>query len=397
MSLPTEGIGDLAGPAADRAPGDERDGGSDARSSTPTVSVVLASRNRRHLLRRFVRAVAADPATAEVVVVLDGDVDGSAGELETLRRDFPTVRHLSADSVGQMAALDVGVQASTGDVVLLMDDDVIAGPGLVSAHALRHAGTHGLVVLGYMPVRLDEGSASPTRLYASEYEEHCRRLESGQLAVLEGLWLGNVSVRRDELLRVGVASTHFGVRWHADTDFGLRLGAAGLRGVFDRELAATHLHAQSAAQFLASARERGEGTWLLAHEHPDAPESVRPAPVLDGLSGPARAAVWLLGRDGMAGWTSRALMGVAAMADRRQRDGSAVRIAQMARRIQVAAGFRGEAHRARKNGRDGRESRPMGSSRVAGATGEGGAASGDPGAPPPDSAAYASSSTKSGR
>ena len=56
-----------------------------------------------------------------------------------------------------MRALDVGVQCSTGDVVLLMDDDVIAGPGLVSAHARRHAGADGLVVVGSMPVRLRRG------------------------------------------------------------------------------------------------------------------------------------------------------------------------------------------------------------------------------------------------
>ena len=198
-----------------------------------------------------------------------------------------------------------------------MDDDVIAGPGLVSAHARHHAGTHGLVVVGFMPVRLDEGSSSTSRLYATEYDEHCRRLESGELTVLDGLWLGNVSVRRDEVLRVGVPSEHFSVRWHADTDFGLRLRDAGERGIFDRRLVADapehrNRRPRSSRARTSGAREPG----FSRHEHADAPATVRPAPVLDGLSGPSRVVVSLLGREGWSGWSSRALMGLAAVADR---------------------------------------------------------------------------------
>jgi GT2 family glycosyltransferase len=337
MSLASEGRRDLPGAATDGAPGDEGDGEPVA---FPSVSVVVASRNRRHLLRRFVGAVATDPATADVVVVLDGDVDGSSAELDELRAEFPTLRPLTVDPCGQMAALDMGVAASTGDVVLLMDDDVIAGPGLVSAHARRHAGTHGLVVLGYMPVRIDEGSSSPTRLYATEYEEHCRRLESGDLDVLDGLWLGNVSARREDLLRVGVASERFGVRWHADTDFGLRLRAGGVRGTFDPALLATHLHAQSTASFLSSARERGVGIWVLSAEHAEEAAEARPGPVLDGLLKPVQGVVSLLGHDRFAGWSSRALMGLAGGAEHMSRHGLAVHVTQLARRIQIAAGYR---------------------------------------------------------
>jgi hypothetical protein len=324
-----------------------------------------------------VSAVAEDPATAEVLVVLDGDVDGSYAEVEELRREFPKVRPIAAAPGGQMKSLDVGVQYSTGDVVLLMDDDVIAGPGLVSAHARCHAGTEGLVVVGFMPVRLDEGSSSPTRLYASEYDEHCRRLESGELAVLDGLWLGNVSARRVDLLRVGVASDDFGVRWHADTDLGLRLQAAGARGVFEPRLGATHMHAQSTPSFLASAHERGEGTWLLETQHAERIGAARPAPVLDGLSAPSRALVSFFGRERRSAWSSRAVMAVGAAAERLGAHGVAVKAAQLARRIQVACGYRCAA---RRDGGGAGRTGPLGAVSVTRT----------------DAATYASSSTKSG-
>ncbi len=149
-----------------------------------------------------------------------------------------------------------------------------------------------------------------------------------------------MSVRREDVLRVGVPSERFSVRWHADTDFGLRLRGAGARGIFDRRLAAEHLNMQSTASFLASAHERGEGAWLLETRHGDAAATVRPAPVLDGLWGPLRVLVSLLGREGWSGWSSRALMGLAVAADRLGQRRVAVRMAQLARRIRATCGYR---------------------------------------------------------
>jgi hypothetical protein len=194
-----------------------------------------------------------------------------------------------------------------------MDDDVIAGPGLASGHALRHEAADHLVVLGYMPVPVDDGVPATSRLYAREYEAHCARLESGDLAVLGGLWLGNVSARRRDLERVGVSSEQFPLRYHGDTDLGLRLAAAGAHGVFDRRLAATHHHAQSQAAFLRDARERGEALGLLKAQHPDDTNAER---TLSRLPGPAEHAVSFLARGRRAGASSRLLMALGTGAER---------------------------------------------------------------------------------
>jgi GT2 family glycosyltransferase len=297
------------------------------------------------MLRQFVEAVAGDPAATEVVIVLDGDVDGSYECLSALRGEFPNLRPILAEPGGQMAALEVGVRRSGGEVVLLMDDDVMPGPGLVSGHASRQAGMEQLVVVGYMPVQLDTGASPVTRLYAAEYEAHCARLESGDLDVLDGLWLGNVSVRRSDLLRVGVASDRFSVRWHADTDLGLRLREAGARGVFDRRLGAAHLHTQSAASFLRSAHERGQGAWLLRRDHRDRFGEVSPAPMLEDLPYPARRAVSFLGREGRAGWSSRFLMTLGQWGERMGWTRVSEHTARLSRKIQIVCGFRCEAGR----------------------------------------------------
>ncbi len=274
-------------------------------------------------------------------MVLDGDVDGSYARLMALREVFPHLRPLLVEHRGQMAALEIGVQNSSGEVVLLMDDDVLAGPGLVSGHARRHVGLEEVVVLGYMPVRLETGAAATTRLYAQEYETHCARLESGDLDVLHGLWLGNVSARRNDLVRVGVLSECFPVRWHADTDLGLRLAAAGARGVFDRGLRADHLHAQSTASFLRDALERGQAMRLLQEQHPEQCGDAGTAPAAAARPGRAVRALSVLGGGGRATTVGRLLMRVGAGAERLGWTGLSEQLARLARRLIIVCALHG--------------------------------------------------------
>ena len=53
----------------------------------PTTSVVIPTHGRRALLADVLAPVLADPATAEVVVVVDGCDDGSLEFVAGLRRD----------------------------------------------------------------------------------------------------------------------------------------------------------------------------------------------------------------------------------------------------------------------------------------------------------------------
>jgi GT2 family glycosyltransferase len=309
-------------------------------AALPTVSVVVATRKRREMLRRFVGAVVAEPAVSEVIVVVDGDMDGSFELLQGLRLQHPTLRPLRTDHRGQLGALELGVGESRSEVVLLMDDDVVAGPGLAAGHARHHAQSAEAVVVGYMPVALHAGVSPATRLYAAEYEEHCRQLESGRRAVLSALWLGNVSVRRDALLRLGISSAAFAEFWHSDTDLGLRLEAAGLQGVFDRGLVAAHHHARSADAFLRDASARGRSAWMLEQEHPDRFDSAHTLPRLDDLATPLRQAVSFLAHGQRAQWSSRGLMAVGAGVERLGFVGAATRAARVARRVRIVESYR---------------------------------------------------------
>ncbi len=220
-------------------------------SEQDSISVVIPTYNRRSTLAAIIEPLRADPATGELVIVVDGGDDGSMEMLLAWSRDDPRLRPIYQDNAGSNAARERGVREATGSVVLMLDDDVEADPGLVSGHLRYHAARRGLVVVGYMPVSRTYRpgtEATIAAIYSDSYEETCRSYEKDSTAILKRLWSGNVSMRRDDVLRVGLAAP-FEIRYHVDLEFGLRCARAGLVGLFDRSLSATHHYARTLDQF----------------------------------------------------------------------------------------------------------------------------------------------------
>jgi glycosyltransferase involved in cell wall biosynthesis len=255
----------------------------------PTASVVVPTHGRADLLPTVLAPLLRDPATAEVVAVADGDDDAYA-VLGTLAGRDPRLVPLRTDGAGENAARQSGIDRARGDIVVLLDDDVLARDGLVTGHARAHVARRDVVVLGYMPVAEPLCDGPPTQLYAGWYEEAVERYEREPGSILHSFWAGNASLRRADALRVGLADASFTATYNPDRDFGLRCARAGLTGVFDRRLRADHLYRRSLRQMRAEARRQGEGRVLVHHRHPDLVGPLHRDTFADGLP-PARAAL----------------------------------------------------------------------------------------------------------
>jgi hypothetical protein len=164
------------------------------------------------------------------------------------------------------------VERASSDIVLILDDDLEAGPALVSGHARHHEAARNLVVLGYSAVVRRSGSderALTASLYSEAYERSCRSFEERPEGILLHLYGGHMSMRRSACLRTGVHSEHFRERYHPDKEFGIRCMKDGLVGRFDRSLLARHHHARTLSEFRADARSSGAATAVLHRLHPD--------------------------------------------------------------------------------------------------------------------------------
>lgn len=265
----------------------------------PSVSVVVPTYNGVGLLERILQPLVDDPAASEVIVVVDGSRDGSKELVDRLARDCPRLRSLFIENSGDMGAREAGARAARSEIVLFVDDDVLADPGLVAGHARRHAERAADVVVGYMPVTVSRHRSSADfalRLYAREYEGRCEVYERDRKSVVRELWGGNFSMRRADCLAIGMANPGFTEHYHADRDFGIRCLEAGLTGVFDRRLSAAHLHDRTLESFIRDARSQGAARVLMPAFHPAAVPPPTPTEFMRGLPPPLAELVRLTRR-----------------------------------------------------------------------------------------------------
>lgn len=319
-----------------------------------SVSVVVPTYRRRHVLERLLPPLLDDPATLEVVVVVDGCNDGSFELLQRLATQDARIVPVRIENRGPAGARQAGVEVARGDIVLFLDDDVVAAPGLVTGHARRHHADQDLVVVGAMPtdapVRRRPGMFA-SYLYDEEYERRRGRWLDNPSRLLTTLWNGNVSLRRENCLRVGLFNPALPRGYHEDRDFGLRCLKAGLQGVYEPALLARHEHRLDLRGFRRVARSQGKSRWLVHHLHSDV---LGPLPVTayeNDLAAPLRLLVRASDARPIRAVVVAALMGLVRVAGLFRSYSVETGAARLLRRIDARAGARAAAHAEKGDGR----------------------------------------------
>ncbi|WP_432863364.1 glycosyltransferase [Microbispora rosea] len=129
------------GPAAWIGRGGTPGGGS------PEISVVIPARDEERRLGPCLRAVLADPAVTEVIVVDDESSDGTARLAAACGATVVRGRPLPEGWVGKQWALHQGLREARGEIVVTLDADTRPRPGLFGALAAA-LGHHDLVSAG---------------------------------------------------------------------------------------------------------------------------------------------------------------------------------------------------------------------------------------------------------
>ncbi|WP_265445790.1 glycosyltransferase [Flexivirga meconopsidis] len=92
----------------------------------PLVSIIVPSYNEEPVLGNCVRAIlGGDYENLEIILVDDGSTDRTADIAAELAAQHPRVRAISQANAGKGAALNAGIAASAGDVLMFVDADGI--------------------------------------------------------------------------------------------------------------------------------------------------------------------------------------------------------------------------------------------------------------------------------
>lgn len=205
------------------------------------ASVVVPSRGGASRLPVLIAALSRQTfRDFEVIVVIDGDIDGSASLLERLADTSDiNLRVLEFDeNKGRAAALNAGAEIAAGRVLIRCDDDLEPAADYISNHVAAHAGQ--LVgAVGFCH------NVFPDTAYARVYGRAADvRFREEALATNSEnhwrYWAGNVSVLRTLHQKIGGYDERFRRYGWEDVDYGYRLHLAGIPVRLEPSLTALH-------------------------------------------------------------------------------------------------------------------------------------------------------------
>jgi GT2 family glycosyltransferase len=203
------------------------------------ITVAIPTYNRGAIVAETVRRLFALDPPPEAIIVVDQSAEENRplsqwhrqGRIQLIRLKLPSIPH----------AMNEALLAATTPVVLFLDDDVEPAPGLIAAHARAHADESIWAVVGQIlqPGETPQHFDQPEDDLDFHFNHDTGRSVANVMA-------GNLSVKREHSIDVGGFDENFvGVAYRFETDFALRLIAAGGKVWFSPEAGLRHLKLSS--------------------------------------------------------------------------------------------------------------------------------------------------------
>ncbi|MGH8873655.1 MAG: glycosyltransferase family 2 protein [Acidimicrobiia bacterium] len=210
---------------------------------TLSASIVITSYNYARYLHIAIESALGQTTDAEVVVVDDGSSDESGQIIRGFGSDIMAI--LFERNRGQAAALNAGVRASHGDIVMFLDSDDWAAPERTE-RVLEFLASHPeLDMIRHNVAQVDsEGHLLLDSSYDFDSESDLRR-EIVQFGEAIGTNIG-LAFRRSFLERVGPIPESY--RTNPDTYLKVAGAIAGRVGHIDQSLAFRRIHSRQATR-----------------------------------------------------------------------------------------------------------------------------------------------------
>ena len=213
-------------------------------TETPKVSVVIPTRNRSASLLRLLQSLRnsrrLDRIPLEVIVVDNGSADGTAAVLQEESAGWPLLRVLYEGRAGKNFALNKGIRETRGEILCLMDDDIVLDPGWLEALVDDYQkGRYDALQPRVLPGTGPSGEpAEASRLH----EYNIPVIDYGDsLKELRGLTGVIMSFRREVLEKAGLFDERLPASgYHGDTDLSRRIREAGFSIGYTPHVVAYH-------------------------------------------------------------------------------------------------------------------------------------------------------------
>jgi glycosyltransferase involved in cell wall biosynthesis len=235
------------------------------------VSVVIPTWNRADLLALTLDKIQNQTVPRdfyEVIVIDNESSDHTQAVLEQKSRTFSNLKAFSQSKRGAAATRNIGIRAAKGEIVLFIDDDILAEPNLIEAHWKYHQTHPGSSIVGgvvtpwkdctdpFLRYLRDRGIFNP-------YSIACGPMDFSYYHT------GNVSTPRAVLNDVGGFNEQFAIYGMEDIELGYRIERHGSRIMHGPEAKALHQYYPTCQQFIQRCEQAGYSLGKMIELHPE--------------------------------------------------------------------------------------------------------------------------------
>jgi GT2 family glycosyltransferase len=235
------------------------------------VSVVIPTHNRADGIERVVRRLMAQdvpPERFEVILVDSNSSDDTPAAVDRLAACYPNVTALRSDLPGAAAARNLGLEAARGDLIVLLDDDILVG-GDFLRQFLRAMHKHADCVLLGRIVTPWEGSCDPFHRYLLQVQDvNVYDFPDQSNVPANYFYTACVGIPR-EVLGQKRFDEGFRVYGVEDVEFGFRLLAGDARMVYLPYLQVLHDYYPSFGAYRRKKHKAGYSLGYFLAQHPE--------------------------------------------------------------------------------------------------------------------------------
>lgn len=231
------------------------------------LSVVMPCLNAESTLRKAIEALWAQdvlPGTFEIVVVDDGSTDRTSEIAARCSGPVP-VRVMRQPNRGRSGARNRGAAEAAGEVLLFMDPDVFAHPGMVSAHLRHHDDAAAMLAVQGRTIPDPDTMTTPFMRTSNLMPDLTvrRRRNLSPFHVVSR----NFSITRAAFERVGGFDEGFSGYGLEDVELAFRFHQAGGRIIYEPGALGLHHHPMSIDTAVARQVQCGRAAVLFWRKH----------------------------------------------------------------------------------------------------------------------------------
>lgn len=229
------------------------------------ASVIIPTFNRCESLRNTLISLSQQNISVsqfEVVVVSDGSTDQTEAVAHAA---YPfSVRYIRQDNQGSAVARNTGAAGAQGDLLIFLDDDMLAQSDYLSGLLEEHTQHRRIVGMGQELPWLPPDPTVFARIAVADRLAQSLRQTASEFVDYTACVTNNLSVLRGDFAVIGgmqdVAGD--GPTWWGDVDFGYRAAQLGFR--FRRSVRAKCIHCDYSIRDLPTAADRAEKVATMA-------------------------------------------------------------------------------------------------------------------------------------